>query len=59
MNATFDSMMAAMGLHRVGCSECKWSSTSVAYPQVRCNLAGGYVAPTFSCEHFKSEKAEA
>lgn len=59
MNATFDSMMAAMGLKRVGCRDCSWSSPSVAYPQVRCNLSGGYVAPTFACEHFKSEKVAA
>jgi len=34
------------------CVSCKYSSPSVAYPQVRCNIKGGFVAPQFKCGHF-------
>ena len=57
MNATFDSMMKAMGFNRYTCKVCKLSSPSVAYQMVRCNLLGEYVAPTFVGEEFKGEKS--
>ena len=57
MNATIDSMMKAMGFKRCTCNGCKLSSPSVAYPMVRCNLLGEYVAPTFVCEEFKASKS--
>ena len=57
MNPTFDSMMKAMGFNRCTCKDCKLHSPSVAYPMVRCNLFGEYVAPTFVCEEFKGSKA--
>ena len=57
MNATVDSMMKAMGFNRCTCKDCKLHSPSVAYPMVRCNLLGEYVAPTFVGEEFKGEKS--
>lgn len=39
------------------CKDCNYSSPSVAYPQVRCNLLGGFVAPQFKCGHFVAGKA--
>ncbi len=57
MNATVDSMMKAMGFKRCSCKDCKLHSPSVAYPMVRCNLLGEYVAPTFVCEEFKGSNS--
>ena len=57
MNATVDSMMQAMGFNRCTCQDCGFHSPSVAYPMVRCNLFGEYVAPTFVCEEFKGGKS--
>ncbi len=57
MNSTFDSMMKAMGFNRYTCKVCAFHSPSAAYPMVRCNLLGEYVAPTFVCEEFKGGKS--
>lgn len=35
------------------CADCKFSSPSAAYPQVRCNVKGGFVAPQFKCMSFE------
>lgn len=39
------------------CSNCKFSSPSVAYPLVRCNVKGGFVEPQAKCGHFVAGKA--
>ena len=57
MNATVDSMMKAIGFNRCSCKDCAFHSPSVAYPKLRCNLLGEYVAPTFVCEEFKGCKS--
>ena len=57
MNPTVDSMMSAIGFKRCACKDCGFHSPSVAYPMVRCNLLGEYVAPTFVCEEFNGGKS--
>ena len=58
MNPTFDSMMKAMGFKRCTCKDCKFQSKSMAYPQVRCNLLGDFMAPQFKCQWFDRKAAQ-
>jgi hypothetical protein len=40
------------------CGNCKFSSPSVAYPMIRCNMLGGFMAPQFKCQWFDRKSAK-